>query len=40
MIEDTRNVPLAFRKPPEAALFREPVYMFPFIPSFGFRFAF
>ena len=39
-VEDTRNVPLAFRKPPEAVLFREPVYMFPFIPSFGFRFAF
>ena len=39
-VEDTRNVPLALRKPPEAVLFREPVYMFPFIPSFGFRFAF
>ena len=38
--EATRNAPLALRKPPQPALFREPVYMFPFIPSFGFRIAF
>jgi hypothetical protein len=38
--EATRHAPSALRRPPVPVLFREPVYMFPFIPSFGFRLAF
>ncbi|MFQ5570499.1 MAG: carboxypeptidase-like regulatory domain-containing protein [Rhodothermales bacterium] len=40
VVEDTRNVPLALQKPPAPVLFREPVYMFPFIPSVGFSLSF
>lgn len=39
--EDTRDrIPLALRRPPTPVLFREPVYMYPFILSLGFAVAF
>jgi len=34
------NLPGSLQRPPTATLLREPIYMFPFIPSFGFRLAF
>ncbi len=34
------DLPIALQPPPRPLLLREPVYMFPFIPSFGFRLVF
>ena len=38
--EPLAGLPGALTPAPKPLLFREPVYMFPFIPSFGFSFSF
>ncbi|GIV59980.1 MAG: TonB-dependent receptor [Rhodothermaceae bacterium] len=40
VIEPPGGLPGALTPPPKPVLFREPVYMFPFIPSFGFNVSF
>ncbi len=40
VIESPTGLPASLTPPPEPLLFKEPVYMFPFIPSFGFSVSF
>ncbi len=40
VVEPPPGLPLSLRPPPRPVLFEEPVYMFPFIPSFGLNLSF